>query len=84
MDTHGSYVARDQNPTVLRRNAQNLRIGRAFWNRPRRRPEVYRGLPPEHTFSNVGIDISVSLKSDLQASFAAASFLARSKRSILS
>jgi hypothetical protein len=50
----------------------------------RSRLEVYRWLSSEQPFPNGGIDVSISLEADLQASLDAASFLARSKRSIIS
>ena len=84
MDVHGSQVARDQDPAIRCRDPQNFWIERAIRNCARCRPEVYRRLSSEQSFPNVGIDIGVSLKADLQASLGAASFLARSKRSIIS
>jgi hypothetical protein len=84
MNAHRSQIARDQDPAVFRRDPQDFRIESAIRNYARSRPEVYRGLPPQQSFPNVRIYVSVSLKTDLQASVGAASFLARSKRSIIS
>ena len=84
MDMHRSQVARDQDPAIFRRDPQHFRIESGIRNCTRSRPEVYRRLSPEQSFPYVLIDVSVGLKADLQASVAAASFLARSKRSIIS
>jgi hypothetical protein len=84
MDAHTSEVARNQNSTIFRRNPQNFWIESAIWDCTPRRLEIYRRLSSEQSIPYVGIDVSVSLKPDLQASLAATSFLARSKRSIIS
>lgn len=84
MDAHGSQVAGDQAPAIFCRDPQDFRIDSAVRDRARGRAEVYRRLSSEQSLSNVGIDVSVSLKADLQASLGADSFLARSKRSIIS
>lgn len=84
MDAHGPQVARDQHPAIFCREPQNFWIESAIRDCARGRPEVYRRLSSEQSFPNVGIDVSVGLKADLQASLGAASFLARSKRSIIS
>ena len=84
MDAHGSQVARDKDPVILSRDPQNFRIESAIRDFARSRPEVYRRLSSQQSIPNVGIDVSVSLKADLQTSLGAASFLARSKRSIIS
>lgn len=84
MDAHGSQVARDQNSTIFRRNPQDFWIESAIWDSTRRRSEIYRRFSSEQSLPYVGIDVSVSLEADLQASLAATSFLARSKRSIIS
>ena len=80
----GPEISRDQDPAILCRDPQYFRIESAFRNYAPGRPEVYRGLSSEQSFPNVGIDVSVSLKADVQANLAAASFLPRSKRSIIS
>jgi hypothetical protein len=81
---NGSQVARDQDPTVFCRDPQDFRIESAIRDYARSRAEVYRRLSAEQSFPNVGIDVGVSLKADLQASLGVNSFLARSKRSIIS
>jgi hypothetical protein len=84
MDAHGSQVARDQDPAIFCRDQQDFCIERAIRDCANGRPEVYLRLSSEQSFPNIGIDVRVSLKADLQASLGDASFLARSKRSIIS
>lgn len=83
MHGHGSQVARDQDPTVISRNAQNFSIESSVRYYTRGWSKVYRGLSSEEPFANVGIDVGVGLKADFQAGLGA-SFWARSKRSIMS
>jgi hypothetical protein len=75
---------RDQDAATFCRDPQDFRIESAIWDCARSREEVDRRLSPEQSFPNVGIDVGVSLKADLQASLGSDSFLARSKRSIIS
>jgi hypothetical protein len=84
MDIHRSQVATDQDPAIFRRDPQDFRIESAIRDCTRSRSEVYRRLSSEQSFPYVRINVGVGLKADLQASLAAASFLARSKRSIIS
>jgi hypothetical protein len=84
MDAHSSQVARDQDVPVLCRDTQRFWIESAIWDCTCGWAELYRRFSSEQSLPNVGIDISVRLKTDLQASLTAASFLACSKRSIMS
>jgi len=84
MDAHGSEIGRDQDPAIFGSDPQSFWIRRAIRDRAGGRPELYRRLSSEQSFANGGINVSVRLKTDLQAGLGAAAFLARSKRSIMS
>jgi len=84
MNAHRSQVARDENPITIGCDLQDFRIERTVWNYARSRLKVYWWLSSEQPFPDVGVDVSVGLKADFQANRGGASFLARSKRSIMS
>src|SRR5262245_60206312 len=58
----------------------NLRIESAVRNHARSRPKVYCRLSSEESLSNIGINVSIGLKPDLQGSRGGASLFERSKR----
>lgn len=84
MYTHASQVAGDKYSTVICRDRQNHWIESMVGYCAYCLSKVYGWLSSEQPLPNVGIDISIGLKADFQASLDGASFFALSKRSIMS
>ena len=84
MNPHRSEITGYQHTPLIRRDSEHVRVGGAVGNNAGRRLEFDRWFPADQPPPDVGVDIGVSLKSDLQASLAAASLRARSNRSIMS
>jgi hypothetical protein len=84
MHAHGSKVGGDENSIIVSCDPQNSWIESAVRNYVRSWSEVYRRLPSEQALPDIGINVGIGLKADFQASPCGASFLARSKRSIMS
>lgn len=83
MRVHRSHVAGNEDPIVIGCNCQHLRIDGTARNYACSQPKIYRRLSSEESLPDVGIDISVGLKADFQASLGGASFFPSLKRSTM-
>lgn len=84
MHLHGSEIARDKSAAGIGGNVQNARIVSAIGKNAGSALEIDSCLPPPQSLPDVGINIGVGLKSELQAGFTDISFFARSNFSIMS
>src|SRR5258708_27410487 len=75
VDSHGSDITRDKNPTSIGSHTQNLGIGNTVGNCLGSMPKIERVFPASQSPPDVGIEIGISLKTDPQAGLSRPSFL---------
>jgi hypothetical protein len=74
----------NEDAIIIGGDLQNVRIQSTIRDYACGQPKIYQRFSTEESLADRGIDVSVGLKTDFQASRGGASFLACSKRSTMS